>query len=134
MSGFSNDLAQKVISHFFRNVSITAPASHYLAFFTSDPTDVTATALTKEVSAPWYARELIAFDAPSDAADVTTANTAQILFDAVTGSAVTVTHWGVFDALTSGNLQASGEWAVPKVLNVGDIPAIASGELILSFD
>lgn len=134
MSGFSNDLAQKVISHFFRGVTISAPANHYVSFFTEDPTDVTATAATKELSAPWYVRKPISFDAPSDATDVTTANSAQVTFDAVTGSAATITHWGVWDTVSGGNLQASGAWPTPKVCNVGDIPVIATGELVLQFD
>jgi hypothetical protein len=134
MAGFSNNLAQATINHFFRNVSQSAPANHYLALFIADPTDVTATALTNEVSASWYARQSISFDAPSNATDVITANTAQILFSAVTGTAVTVTHWGIFDASTTGNLMCSGAFATSKTLNVDDVFVVNSGDLTLTFD
>lgn len=134
MAGFSNDLAQKVINHFFRNVTISSPTNHYLALFVADPTDVTATALSNEISADWYSRKSVSFDAPADGTDVNTANTAQITFSAVTGSAVTVTHWGIFDASTSGNLQASGAFSTTKVLNVDDVFVVNSGDLVLTFD
>lgn len=134
MAGFSNHLAQATINHFFRNVSQSSPGAHYLALFVQDPTDITATALTREVSGAWYARQVVQFDAPADGTDVTTANTAQLTYNAVTGSAITVTHWGVFDASTNGNLLASGEFTATKVLNVDDVFVVNSGDLVLTFD
>lgn len=134
MAGFSNHLAQASINHFFRNISQSAPTSHYLALFIADPTDVTATALSNEVTGAWYARQVVAFDAPAGGTDVTTANTAKITFPATTDNAVTVTHWGVFDALTTGNLLASGALDSSKVLNVDDVFVLNTGELVLTFD
>ena len=134
MAGFSNHLAQATINHFFRNQAVSSPAALYLALFVADPTDVTSTALTQEVAAGWYARKSIQFEAPSDATDVITANTAQLTFSAVTDNAVTVTHWGIFDALTNGNLLASGAFSSSKVLNVDDVFVVNSGDLTLTFD
>ena len=134
MAGFSNHLAQATINHFFRKQPVTGPAAHFLALFSSDPTDVTSTALTRELAGAWYARQAVAFDVPVDTADVSTANTAGLTFPAVTVSTVTATHWGVMDASTVGNLLASGEFTVPKVLNVDDVPKLNAGELVLTFD
>jgi hypothetical protein len=134
MAGFSNHLAQATINHFFRNVSQSAPTNHYLALFVADPTDVTGTALSNEISAGWYGRQQVQFDAPADGTDVTTANAAQLTYSAVTGSAVTVTHWGVFDTATNGNLLASGAFSTTKVLNVDDVFVVNSGDLVLTFD
>lgn len=134
MAGFSNHLAQATINHFFRNVSQSSPTNRYLALFVADPTDITTTALSNEVSAGWYARQSVQFDAPADGTDVTTANTAQLTFNAVTGSAVTVTHWGIFDASTTGNLLASGAFSSTKVLNVDDVFVVSAGALVLTFD
>lgn len=134
MAGFSNHLAQAAINHFFRNQPVSAPANHYLSLFVADPTDVTSAALTNEISAAWYARQAVSFEPPSDAADVVTENTAQVTFHAVTDSAVTVTHWGIFDASTVGNLLASGEFATSKVLNVDDVFVVNAGDLTLTFD
>lgn len=135
MAGFSNHLAQAAINHFLRNQTVTAPAAHYLALFVADPTDVTATALSNEISGAWYARQAVAFEAPVDITGATkTANTAKITFPTVTTAATTATHWGVFDALTNGNLLGSGAFDASKVLNVDDIPVINAGELILNFE
>ena len=134
MAGFSNHCAQAVINHFFRNISQSSPTTLYLALCVADPTDVTATALTQEVTGAWYARQAIQFEAPSSATDVVTANTAQITYSAVTDSAVTVTHWAIYDALTNGNLLASGAFTASKVLNVDDVFVVNSGDLTLSFE
>lgn len=134
MAGFSNHLAQAAINHFFRNQSVSAPSAHYLALAVQDPTDVTSAALSAEVTGAWYARQSVQFEAPSDATDVSTTNTAQVVFPATTGSAVTVTHWMVFDALTNGNLLGSGALTVSKTLNVDDVFVVNGGELVLTFD
>ncbi len=132
MSGFSNHLAQAIINQYFRNQPVAGPSAHYLALAVADPTDVTATALSNEVSGAWYARQVIQFEAPSDGTDVDTSNTAQILYNPVTGSSVTVSHWMLFDALTGGNLLASGELTVTKTLNVDDVFVVNAGELDLT--
>ena len=134
MAGFSNHLAQAVINHFFRNTTQSSPANLYLALFLADPTDVTTTALANEVAATWYARRQVQFEVPANATDVNTANTAQITYSAVTGAAVTVTHWGVFDALTNGNLLGSGALTTAKTLNVDDVFVINGGALVLTFE
>ena len=134
MAGFSNALAQDVINHFFRGQAVSASSGLYLALMVADPTDVTATALTNEVNATWYARQLIQLDAPADATDITTANSNTITFNAVTGSAVTVTHWAIFSAATNGVLRASGTWSTYKVLNIDDVFKVNPGDLVLTFD
>ncbi len=132
MAGFSNSLSQAVINHFFRNVSQTPPAAIYLGIAVADPTDVTATALTNEISAGWYARQLIQFEAPSSAVDVDTGNTNTVTFAAVTGGAVTATHWMLFDAITNGNLLASGAFTTAKVFSVDDVPKLVPNDLMLT--
>lgn len=121
MSGFSNHLAQLFINYALRGQSVTQPPGRYLALFTADPTDANVTA--NEVSGGWYARQAITFQAPvtSGSNETTTVNASQITFSAVTTSAVTVTHWGIYDAATSGNLLASGAFTASKTLNVDDI-------------
>lgn len=133
MSGFSNHMAQAVINHFLRNISQTPPAALYLALFTGDPTDVTATALSQEIVAGWYARQLIQFEAPSDAADVETANTNTCTFNAVATATVTATNWGIFDASTNGNLMCSAAFDAPRVYNVDDVPKVLPGDITLNF-
>ena len=132
MSGFSVYYGQKCINDHFVNGS-----AKYLALFVADPTDNNVTA--NEVSGGWYARKAIgAFAAPVGPGTITS-NSNAIAFDVVSSNAVTVTHWGIYDGLTGGNLWASGAIKdsggvdSPKVLNVDDVFITKAGELTLDF-
>lgn len=133
MSGFSDHLAQQVINHFIRGIAQPATVGTYLALCTTDPTDANNT--MAEISAPWYARQQVtSWTAPAEAEDYTfTANTNDVAFGAVTGGAVTAAYYGVYDALTEGNLLSSGPLPSSKVLNVDDVPTLKAGEGILKF-
>ena len=133
MSGFSNHCAQQVINHFIRGIAQPATTATYMALCLADPTD--ANVSTTEISGPWYARQRVSsWTAPVEDSDSTyTANTNDIAFPAVTGGAVTATHYAIYDAATAGNLISSGPLPSSKVLNVDDVPTIKAGEGILKF-
>jgi hypothetical protein len=123
MSGFSNYLANQIIN----DTLVTPYATRYLALFINNPTDANVT--TNEVSAAWYSRKGTgAWASPTTGV---TSNLSVIQFDPVTGAQVTITHWGIYDAATSGNLLYSGAWTTPKTFNVDDFPVIAAGDLDL---
>ena len=131
MAGFSTYLAQKLIDHTLRGAAYTAPANLHLALFTADPTDDNDTA--KEVSGAWYGRKSItSWTAPIGTGTVTS-NSNALTYTAVSGSAVTVTHWGLYDQATSGNLMFSGAWDVSKVLNVDDVFTVNAGDVDIDF-
>lgn len=132
MAGFSTHLAQALINHVFRSQSYTSPGGIYLALFVADPTDNNTTA--NEVTGAWYGRKQITSWTAPTGTGVSTSNSNQVTFNAVTGSAVTVTHWGLYDASTTGNLLASGSFATTKVLNVDDVLAVNAGDLTLTFE
>lgn len=132
MAGFSTHLAQALINHVFRGQDYAGPNGIYLALFVADPTDNNVTA--NEVTGSWYGREaLTSWTAPTGSA-VATANSNQVVFNAVSGSAVTVTHWGLYDSASTGNLLASGPFQTAKVLNVDDVLAVNAGDLVLTFE
>ena len=131
MSGFSVYSAQKVFPFLFGRDANTMPPGNYLALCVADPTDENITA--NEVSAAWYARQAVgAWQAPTGTS-TTTSNSNQVTFPAVTGSAVTVTHWGIYDAISGGNLLASDALTAAKVLNVNDVFVVNPGDLTLNF-
>lgn len=132
MSGFSNYSAVRTIDFWLQGnqLSSTPPANKFIALFFADPTDANITA--NEVSAPWYERQLC--NAWNVTGSNVAANANQVLWDAVTGSAVTVTHYGIYDAETAGNLICSGPLSVSKLLNVSDIFTLGAGQLVLTFD
>lgn len=125
MSGFSTYLANKIVDGTLPSVTAASPASKYLALFTADPTDDNVT--TNEVTGAWYAR--ISSGAWSAAVNGMRANSDTLTFAAVTGSAVEISHWGIYDAATSGNLLYSGEFPVPMTFNIGAVPTALPGDL-----
>ncbi len=126
MSGFSVYYAQLLI-----NTHFVSGATKYLALYVGDPTDANIT--SQEVSAAWYARQPIAGWSAPTGDGASTSNSNAITFPAVTGGAVTVTHWGILDAVTAGNLWASGALESAQVLNVDGVFTIQAGEAVLDF-
>lgn len=116
MSAISNYLENALINATLRNTTYTSPAVVYAGLFTSDPTDAGS---GTEVSGGSYARKAITFAAPSNG--VTTNSAAACEFDQATGSWGTITHFGIFDALTSGNLLYHGALTVSKTIASGDV-------------
>lgn len=123
MSQMSNYLENEILDHILSVGSWTMPANIYLALFTSNPDeDGSGT----EVAGNGYAREEIEFDAASGG---TTDNTADVEFTASGGNWGTITHWGIYDALTSGNLLVYGPFAASRVINDGDTLTVPAGAL-----
>jgi hypothetical protein len=123
MAEMSNYLENALINATLRNTSYTSPATVYLGLYTSDPTDAdTGT----EVSGGSYARQSITFGAPSNGV---TSNTAAIEFPQCTSTWGTVTHVGIRDALTTGNLLYHTPLDASKTIATGDIFRVAIGSL-----
>jgi len=123
MAEMSNYLENALVNATLRNTSYTSPATVYLALYTSDPTDADS---GTEVSGGSYARQSITFGAPSNGAST---NSAAIEFPQCTLSWGTVTHIGIRDALTTGNLLYHTPLDTSKVIATGDIFKIAIGSL-----
>ena len=68
----------------------------------------------------------MAFDAAVSGA---TDNTSNVDFPAATASWGTVSHYGLFDASTGGNLLIHGAFTASKAIGTGDVLRIAAGEL-----
>lgn len=124
----STYLRGKIVDHVFRNTAYTPPTTVYVALHTSDPT-IAGTPAT-EVSGAWYARQSAAFAAQTTAGQ--TSNSATITFPAVTGSAVTVTHFALWDALTLGNMLEYNALTASKTYNISDVPSWLAGTLSIT--
>jgi hypothetical protein len=123
MAEFSNYLENALINATLRNTSYTSPSVVYIALYTSDPTDANT---GTQVSGGSYARQAVTFGAPSNGV---TTNSAAIEFPQATASWGTVTHIGILDALTSGNLLYHTPLDTAKTIDSGDIFKISSGNL-----
>lgn len=123
MAEMSNYLENALINATLRNTSYTSPATVYVGLFTTDPTDAgTGT----EVSGGSYARVSVTFGAPSNGVST---NSSAVEFAQATASWGTITHIGILDALTSGNLLYHTALDVSKTIDNGDIFKIAIGSL-----
>jgi hypothetical protein len=136
MAGLSDYSEVAILNALLRGTNFTAPtnASLRLALFTADPTD--AGNINEVALGGWYSRQATGqFTAPSASGTANiSSNVASITFPAVTGSAVTVTHIGVFDAQTAGNMLLSAPMTSAKTLQVGDVLSFAPGTIVASLD
>jgi hypothetical protein len=126
MSEISNYLENALINGTLRATTFTAPAAVYVSLHTADPTDAGS---GTEVSGGSYARQTATFGAPSNGASTTTAD---ITYPQATASYGTVTHIGIFDASTSGNLLYHSPLNTSKTIDTGDIFKITSGSLTVT--
>ena len=123
MSEMSNYLENALVNAVLRNTSYTSPTTVYLALYTSDPTDADS---GTECSGTSYARQAITFGSPSNGV---TTNSSAIEFPQAGGSWGTITHVGIRDAYTSGNLLFHTALDASKTIATGDVFRIASGSL-----
>ncbi len=144
MSGKSDYLENKFMDWFFRGQSLSAPATVYVALFTSAANDAGGGG---EPSSGAYARVAVASSlanwsgtqsAGSTAASSGTSgqisNNNAVTFPAPSGANWGVlTYFGIFDASTSGNLLYWGQLTTPKTVNDGDsAPVFAAGTLTIT--
>jgi hypothetical protein len=121
----------------------TGPTAHFLGLFTgAGPTDAAVSPYSddNEVATgsgtyPAYARQSIVFGSPEAATGIIK-NSNTVVFPANTGggaAATTITYWGVFDAVTNGNLLCYGALNSSKTIDVSDVPSFPAESLILTF-
>ena len=124
---FTNFLETEILDHVFAGAAYSAPSQHYLGLFTAAPGEAGG---GTELSGSAYARQTVDF-ATSGA---TTSNDAAIEFPTATGSWGTVTHVGVFDAESSGNLMAYATLSSSKAIATGDVFRVPSGDLDITLN
>jgi hypothetical protein len=126
MAEMSNYLENALINATLRATTFTSPATVYVSLHTADPTDDGS---GTEVSGGSYARKSATFASPSNGASSTSAD---VTFDQATGSWGTITHIGLWDNSTSGNLLYHTALSASKAIATGDIFKIASGSLTVT--
>ena len=119
----SDYLENEILDHILRNAAYTPASTVYIGLSTGSFGDDNS---GTELSGSGYARQSIAFDAASGGA---TDNTSAVDFPTATGSWGSVSHYGLFDASSSGNLLIHGAFSAAKTVASGDILRIAAGEL-----
>jgi hypothetical protein len=126
---FTNFLETEILDHVFAGASYTAPTTKYLALFTAAPGE-TGGGTEVTTSGTAYARQSVAFTTTGN----TTSNSASVEYATATASFGTVTHVGVFDAATSGNLMAYAALTSAKAIDTGDVFRVPIGDLDITLD
>ena len=122
MSAFSNYLENKVLLHVFGGTSYTAPATLYLALYTTNPGEGNT---GTECSGTGYSRQTIAFTVVND----TASNTAAVEFPVAGSSWGTISYVGILDNSSGGNLLAYGALTTAKAIDSGDVFRVEAGDL-----
>jgi len=128
MAEMSNHLENALINATLRNTSYTSPTTVYVGLYTSDPGEGNT---GTEVSGGSYARTAVTFGAPSNGVST---NSASVTFPTATGTWGTVTHVGILDALTSGNLLYFTPLDASKSIASGDVFTISTGNLSVTLE
>tara|TARA_R110002012_G_scaffold3575_8_gene16813 strand:+ start:1123 stop:1509 length:387 start_codon:yes stop_codon:yes gene_type:complete len=126
MSEMSNYLENALINHTLRNSALSAPSAVYVSLHTANPDE---DASGSELSGSAYARQAATFASPSNGVSTTSGD---INFPQATGSWGTVSHIGIWDASSSGNMLYYTALDASKTIATGDILKIAAGSLTVT--
>ena len=126
---FSNFLETEILDHVFGGAAYTAPATLYLSLHTANP-DEDGSGAEVSTSGTAYARQTVAFTTSGN----TTSNTSAVEYPTATASFGTVTHVGVYDASTAGNLLAYAALTSSKAIDTGDVFRVPAGDLDITLD
>ena len=145
MSAMSDYLENKIIDWLFRAQAYSPPATMYVGLLTAAPSDTgggtevtggsyARVAVTSSL-ANWAGTQSAGSTVASSGTSGTTSNNNAITFPAPTANWGTVTHFGIYDAITSGNLLFWAPLTVSKTVNNGDAaPSFAAGALTTQID
>jgi len=142
MSAFTDYLENKLLDHVLRGLTYAMPTGIFLGLFTTPSSDAGP---GTEVGGGSYARVQVG---PSQSAWTATqggtsgassgttgqsGNAADAAFPSPTAAWGTVTHFGLFDAASGGNLLFQGALAAAKTINAGDAaPKFLAGALTVT--
>lgn len=139
MSSFSNYLESMIIEGTLRNGTFTKPTSVYVALFTADPSDTNTTSNEVQPTGTWtdYARVDAAGGGTVDTgwtspSNGVSSNAKVVTFVANDGASITITHLGLYDAITGGNLLYHAPLTASKTLLTGDVLSFAIGSIVVT--
>lgn len=128
MAEFSNYLEDKLLNHVLRNTSYTSPTTVYVGLYTTNPGEGNT---GSELSGSNYARQPLSVTTSSGGI---VTSSADVTFPQATGNWGTISHIGLLDAITSGNLLMYTALNTSKVIETDDILKISSGNLSIVLD
>lgn len=144
MSAMSDYLENKLVDHVFRGQAYTIPVI-YVGLLTAAPSDsgggtevsgnnyarVKAAASSAQALTDWKSTQNN--DVASTGTTGSTTNTNSVTFPTPSATWGVVTHIGVYDALTGGNLLLYGSLTISKTINQSDTVTFPAAALSFTF-
>jgi len=128
MSAMTDYLENEILDHILGTGSWTMPTNTWLSLHTTTPSD---SAAGTEVSTGGYARQNIDFTAASSGS---APNSNALTFTATGAGWGSVTHWGIWDAVTTGNRLIWGAFTTARTINDGESLTVAIGAIVVTAD
>lgn len=133
MAGKSNYLEDKILNWLKGTSMGTSPAGLYVRLFTADPTDAGSTANECTTTIRAGGGVAATFGSITTASGANTmANTGTVDFGTAAGAVTGVSHFGIFDAATGGNMLYSDALTTPRNVALGAAVSFAAGALVVS--
>ncbi|MDP4095478.1 hypothetical protein OIN60_01555 [Paenibacillus sp. P96] len=123
----SNYWKTACINAALRGIAFTSPSQVYIALYTSDPTDADT---GQEVTGAGYARRAVTFSAPMlQDRRAAVSSTADVSFPIAGAEWGLITHIGIRDAVTGGNLIYHGAVTTPRTVQTNDTLRFLAGQI-----
>lgn len=132
----SNFAEKKVNDKLFGATDFTPPATYYIGLLKAEPTEA---GVVSEADYGAYGRQAFTnnktnFANAADDGAATIKNNTEVRFPTATSGTNAITHVGLFDALSGGNLWASGILGTAKTYTTGDRPVFEVNALVFTVD
>lgn len=135
MASMTSYLQKKLLDHSLGLASFAMPATVYVSLHTADPTNTGS--LTNEVTTIGTGYARVAATSKMNATDSVTgisSNNASISFGPALTDWGTVTHVGISDAPSAGNMLLFGPLTVVQTTPIGESVQFSSGQFVAQFD
>lgn len=143
MSAMSDYLENKLVDQLFRGQSAPTTSTLYVGLLTAAPSDsgggtevsgnnYSRVAVTSSL-ANWAGTQSAASTTASSGTGGQTSNNNAITFATPSGTWGTVSHFGIYDAATDGNLLFWGSLTISKTINQSDTVTFPAASLSITF-
>lgn len=135
MASFTSYLQKKLLDHSLGLAAYTMPPTVYISLHTADPTQ--AGSFTAEISATGTGYTRVSGTSKMNATDSVTGisnNNTAITFGPALSDWGTVTHVGLSDASSGGNMLLFGPLTVVQTTPIGESVQFSAGQFIIQYD
>lgn len=143
MSAMSDYLENKLVDQLFRGQAAPTTTTLYVGLLTAAPSDAgggtevtggsyARVAVTSSL-ANWAGTQAAASTTASSGTGGQTSNNAAITFPTPAATWGTVTHFGIYDAASGGNLLFWGALTISKTINQADTVTFPAASLSITF-